>query len=81
MQKFNNFHAQYFITNYSVMPELGGGQGRQRPPQYLADQLTLLQTGVDNLSLPITTGNPNIFHFPASLLNNLYYLPFLWKSL
>ena len=47
------------------MPEPGGGA---LTPQYVADQLTLFPPWEDRLSPPITTGTPNIFNLPASLI-------------
>ena len=62
----------------AVMPE-PGRPGGPWPPQYLADQLTLFDPGEGRLSPPITTGPPNVFHLPASLING-YAFPIFFVS-
>ena len=39
-----------------------------KPAAARADQLTLFQLGEGRLSPPITTGTPNCFHLPASMI-------------
>ena len=53
------------------MPE-PGGPGRPVAPPIFGRSLNPIQTGEGRLSPPITTGTPNVFHLPASLL--LYFV-------
>jgi hypothetical protein len=53
----------------SVMLEQGGARGATGPPIF-GRSLNPIPTGEVRLSPPITTGTPNVFHLPASLVFN-----------
>ena len=53
--------------NMSVMPEPGGPGGPLAPPIF-GRSVNPIPTGEGRLSPPITTGTPNVFHLPASLI-------------
>ena len=49
-----------------MVPEPGGPGGPLAPPLF-GRSVNPIPTGEGRLSLPITTGTPNVFHLPASL--------------
>ena len=55
--------AKIFLTQTQILMSLVQWCRNRRAlaPQYLADQLTLFQLGMDRLCPPITTGIPNFF--------------------
>ena len=54
-------------SHISVMPEPGGPGGPLAPPIF-GRSVNPIPTGEGRLSPPITTGTPNVFHLPASLV-------------
>ena len=47
-----------------------GGPGGPLAPPIFGRSVNPIPTGEGRLSPPITTGTPNVFHLPASLISN-----------
>ena len=56
------------LSNPTVVPEPGEGPGGPMAPPIFCRSVNPIRTGEGRLSPPITTGTPNVFHFPASLI-------------
>ena len=83
MQKLLKFNAKYetilriLISNQmSVVPEPGGPGGPLAPPIF-GRSVNPIPIGEGRLSPPITTGTPNVFHLPASLIQEFLRICFL----
>ena len=66
-EKIRAFDREIYDES-TVMPEPGGHGGQWAPPPIFGRSVNPSSTGEGRLTPPITTGTPNVFHLPASLI-------------